>query len=182
MLNLNFLMYEVLLYKYKCLVLLLISKTLYRSKDWSSYCVPSLQNEALSKMKALNDFVKSGSQKSVSRSQITEDMKLCIKQDTYLEALSGVVSPLNPSIILSEIWYSSHLTLPRTTKFRVLSILHENKSNVLTVLHIESLLHYWYFIKDFWISRYSDEFTWFVQSVYEILVAHAVSCEGSAVE
>lgn len=62
-------------------------------------------------MKALNDFVKSGCQKSASRSQITEDMKLCIKQDTYLEALSGVVSPLNPSIILSEIWYSSHLTL-----------------------------------------------------------------------
>lgn len=62
-------------------------------------------------MKALNDFVKSAFQKSASRSQITEDMKLCIKQDTYLEALSGVVSPLNPSIILSEIWYSSHLTL-----------------------------------------------------------------------
>ncbi|KAK3518838.1 hypothetical protein QTP70_014998 [Hemibagrus guttatus] len=61
------------------------------------------QNEALSKMKALNDFVKSAFQKSASRSQITEDMKLCIKQDTYLEALSGVVSPLNPSIILSEI-------------------------------------------------------------------------------
>lgn len=80
-------------------------------KTEASCCFVSLQNEALSKMKALNDFVKSGSQKSASRSQITEDMKLCIKQDTYLEALSGVVSPLNPSIILSEIWYSSHVTL-----------------------------------------------------------------------
>lgn len=75
------------------------------------FCFPLLQSEALSKMKALNDFVKSGCQKSTSRSQITEDMKVCIKQETYLEALSGVVSPLNPSIILSEIWYSSHLTL-----------------------------------------------------------------------
>lgn len=71
----------------------------------SIYHMKSLmkQAEALNKMKALNDFVKSGSQKSASRSQITEDMKLCIKQDTYLEALSGIVSPLNPSIILFEI-------------------------------------------------------------------------------
>uniref|UniRef100_A0A3B1KEL8 Phosphatidylinositol 4,5-bisphosphate 3-kinase catalytic subunit delta isoform n=1 Tax=Astyanax mexicanus TaxID=7994 RepID=A0A3B1KEL8_ASTMX len=61
------------------------------------------QNEALNKMKALNDFVKSGCQKSTSKSQITEDMKLCIKQDTYLEALSEIVSPLNPNILLCEI-------------------------------------------------------------------------------
>ncbi|XP_067096273.1 phosphatidylinositol 4,5-bisphosphate 3-kinase catalytic subunit delta isoform isoform X2 [Osmerus mordax] len=60
------------------------------------------QNEALGKMKALNDFVKSGSQKT-SRQQTTEDMKLCIKQEAYLEALSDLLSPLNPSIILSEI-------------------------------------------------------------------------------
>uniref|UniRef100_A0AAR2KLR4 phosphatidylinositol-4,5-bisphosphate 3-kinase n=1 Tax=Pygocentrus nattereri TaxID=42514 RepID=A0AAR2KLR4_PYGNA len=71
----------------------------------SIYHIKSLmkQNEALNKMKALNDFVKSGSQKSTSRSQITEDMKLCIKQDTYVEALSDTVSPLNPNIILSDI-------------------------------------------------------------------------------
>ncbi|XP_076874569.1 phosphatidylinositol 4,5-bisphosphate 3-kinase catalytic subunit delta isoform isoform X2 [Brachyhypopomus gauderio] len=71
----------------------------------SIYHIKSLmkQNEALNKMKALNDFVKSGSQKSTSRMQITEDMKLCIKQDAYMEALSDVVSPLNPSSVLSEI-------------------------------------------------------------------------------
>uniref|UniRef100_A0A8B9KDP0 Phosphatidylinositol 3-kinase catalytic subunit type 3 n=1 Tax=Astyanax mexicanus TaxID=7994 RepID=A0A8B9KDP0_ASTMX len=71
----------------------------------SIYHIKSLmkQNEALNKMKALNDFVKSGCQKSTSKSQITEDMKLCIKQDTYLEALSEIVSPLNPNIILCEI-------------------------------------------------------------------------------
>uniref|UniRef100_A0A4W5LTD1 phosphatidylinositol-4,5-bisphosphate 3-kinase n=1 Tax=Hucho hucho TaxID=62062 RepID=A0A4W5LTD1_9TELE len=60
------------------------------------------QNEALNKMKALNDFVKSGWQKT-SRQQMTDDMKLCIKQEAYMEALSYLLSPLNPSIMLSEI-------------------------------------------------------------------------------
>ena len=50
-------------------------------------------------MKALSDFVKSGSQKIT-----VEDLKLCIKQESYMEALSGLLSPLNPSIILAEIW------------------------------------------------------------------------------
>ncbi|KAM6924759.1 phosphatidylinositol 4,5-bisphosphate 3-kinase catalytic subunit delta isoform 1-T2 [Xenentodon cancila] len=56
------------------------------------------QNEALGKMKALSDIVKSGSQKMT-----VEDLKLCIRQESYLEALSNLMSPLNPSIILSEI-------------------------------------------------------------------------------
>ncbi|TNN87663.1 Phosphatidylinositol 4,5-bisphosphate 3-kinase catalytic subunit delta isoform [Liparis tanakae] len=49
-------------------------------------------------MKALSDFVKSGSQKMTA-----DDLKLCIRQDSYLEALSDLLSPLNPSIILAEI-------------------------------------------------------------------------------
>lgn len=57
------------------------------------------QNEALGKMKSLSDFVKSGSQKMTA-----EDLQLCIRQESYLEALSELLSPLNPSIILSEIW------------------------------------------------------------------------------
>uniref|UniRef100_A0A8C2X2S7 phosphatidylinositol-4,5-bisphosphate 3-kinase n=1 Tax=Cyclopterus lumpus TaxID=8103 RepID=A0A8C2X2S7_CYCLU len=57
------------------------------------------QNEALGKMKALSDFVKSGSQKMTA-----DDLKLCIRQESYLEALSDLLSPLNPSIILAEIW------------------------------------------------------------------------------
>ncbi|KAM7412109.1 hypothetical protein PAMA_021865 [Pampus argenteus] len=57
------------------------------------------QNEALGKMKALNDFVKSGSQRMTA-----EDLKLCIRQGSYLEALSDLLSPLNPSIILNEIY------------------------------------------------------------------------------
>uniref|UniRef100_A0A7N6BIT4 phosphatidylinositol-4,5-bisphosphate 3-kinase n=1 Tax=Anabas testudineus TaxID=64144 RepID=A0A7N6BIT4_ANATE len=56
------------------------------------------QNEALAKMKSLSDFVKSGSQKMT-----VEDLKLCIRQESYLEALSDLLSPLNPSIILSGI-------------------------------------------------------------------------------
>ncbi|CAL8280638.1 unnamed protein product [Boreogadus saida] len=56
------------------------------------------QNEALGKLKALSDIVKSGSQKMSA-----DDLKLCIKQDSYTEALSDLLSPLNPSIILSEI-------------------------------------------------------------------------------
>ncbi|XP_056129734.1 phosphatidylinositol 4,5-bisphosphate 3-kinase catalytic subunit delta isoform isoform X2 [Lampris incognitus] len=64
------------------------------------YHIKSLtkQNEALCKMKALSDFVKSGSQKMTA-----EDLKLCIRQESYLEAMSGLLSPLNPSILLSEI-------------------------------------------------------------------------------
>lgn len=57
-------------------------------------------------MKSLNDFVKSASQKG-TRSQTTGDMKVCIKQEAYLEALSELLSPLNPSLILSEIWWES---------------------------------------------------------------------------
>ncbi|KAK0150945.1 Phosphatidylinositol 4,5-bisphosphate 3-kinase catalytic subunit delta isoform [Merluccius polli] len=56
------------------------------------------QNEALVKLRALSDIVKSGSQRMTA-----EDLKLCIKQESYMEALSEVLSPLNPSIILSEI-------------------------------------------------------------------------------
>lgn len=61
--------------------------------------LPHTQNEALGKMRALSDFVKTGSQKMTA-----EDLKLCIKQESYLEALSDLLSPLNPSVILSEIW------------------------------------------------------------------------------
>uniref|UniRef100_A0A3Q3BBK1 Phosphatidylinositol 4,5-bisphosphate 3-kinase catalytic subunit delta isoform n=1 Tax=Kryptolebias marmoratus TaxID=37003 RepID=A0A3Q3BBK1_KRYMA len=58
----------------------------------------SRQNEALGKMKALSDIVKSGSQK-----MMVDDLKLCIRQESYKEALSDLLSPLNPSVILSEI-------------------------------------------------------------------------------
>uniref|UniRef100_A0A3Q1CKW5 phosphatidylinositol-4,5-bisphosphate 3-kinase n=1 Tax=Amphiprion ocellaris TaxID=80972 RepID=A0A3Q1CKW5_AMPOC len=56
------------------------------------------QNEALGKMKALSDIVKSGSQKMT-----VDDLKLCIRQESYLDALSDLYSPLNPSIFLADI-------------------------------------------------------------------------------
>ncbi|KFP79806.1 Phosphatidylinositol 4,5-bisphosphate 3-kinase catalytic subunit delta isoform, partial [Acanthisitta chloris] len=60
------------------------------------------QGEALNKMKALNDFVKVSSQKA-TKPQTKEMMHVCMKQETYLEALSHLQSPLNPNIILAEV-------------------------------------------------------------------------------
>ncbi|XP_068772181.1 phosphatidylinositol 4,5-bisphosphate 3-kinase catalytic subunit delta isoform isoform X3 [Struthio camelus] len=60
------------------------------------------QGEALNKMKALNDFVKVSSQKA-TKPQTKEMMHMCMKQETYLEALSHLQSPLNPNIILTEV-------------------------------------------------------------------------------
>ncbi|KAM8790111.1 phosphatidylinositol 4,5-bisphosphate 3-kinase catalytic subunit delta isoform [Rhynchonycteris naso] len=60
------------------------------------------QGEALSKLKALNDFVKASSQKN-PKPQTKELMHLCMRQETYLEALSHLQSPLDPSILLAEV-------------------------------------------------------------------------------
>ncbi|XP_038161832.1 phosphatidylinositol 4,5-bisphosphate 3-kinase catalytic subunit delta isoform isoform X2 [Cyprinodon tularosa] len=54
----------------------------------------SKQNEALGKMKALSDIVKTAQKMTV------DDLKLCIRQESYMEALSDLLSPLNPSVIL----------------------------------------------------------------------------------
>lgn len=60
------------------------------------------QGEALSKLKALNDFVKVSSQKN-PKPQTKEMMHLCMRQETYLEALSHLQSPLDPSTLLAEV-------------------------------------------------------------------------------
>ncbi|XP_045867806.1 phosphatidylinositol 4,5-bisphosphate 3-kinase catalytic subunit delta isoform isoform X1 [Meles meles] len=60
------------------------------------------QGEALSKLKALNDFVKVSSQKT-TKPQTKELMHLCLRQETYLEALSHLQSPLDPSTLLAEV-------------------------------------------------------------------------------
>ncbi|XP_043919061.1 phosphatidylinositol 4,5-bisphosphate 3-kinase catalytic subunit delta isoform [Protopterus annectens] len=56
------------------------------------------QTCALSKMKALNDFVKASLLKSPK--QTKDAMHIYMKQDTYLDALSNLQSPLNPNIML----------------------------------------------------------------------------------
>lgn len=60
------------------------------------------QGEALSKLKALNDFVKVSSQKN-PKPQTKEMMQLCLRQETYLEALCHLQSPLDPSTLLAEV-------------------------------------------------------------------------------
>uniref|UniRef100_A0A8C3YD83 Phosphatidylinositol 4,5-bisphosphate 3-kinase catalytic subunit delta isoform n=1 Tax=Catagonus wagneri TaxID=51154 RepID=A0A8C3YD83_9CETA len=60
------------------------------------------QGDALSKLKALNDVVKVSSQKT-TKPQTKELMHLCMRQETYLEALSHLQSPLDPSILLAEV-------------------------------------------------------------------------------
>eukprot|EP00069_Balaena_mysticetus_P008864 bmy_06054T0 len=60
------------------------------------------QGEALSKLKALNDVVKVSSQKT-TKPQAKELMHLCMRQETYLEALSHLQSPLDPSTLLAEV-------------------------------------------------------------------------------
>ncbi|XP_011735056.1 phosphatidylinositol 4,5-bisphosphate 3-kinase catalytic subunit delta isoform isoform X3 [Macaca nemestrina] len=60
------------------------------------------QGEALSKLKALNDFVKLSSQKT-PKPQTKELMHLCMRQEAYLEALSHLQSPLDPSTLLAEV-------------------------------------------------------------------------------
>lgn len=63
----------------------------------------SPQGEALSKLKTLNDIVKVNSQKT-TKPQTKELMHLCMRQDAYLEALSHLQSPLDPSTLLDEVW------------------------------------------------------------------------------
>ncbi|KAM6218125.1 phosphatidylinositol 4,5-bisphosphate 3-kinase catalytic subunit delta isoform 6-T6 [Rhynchocyon petersi] len=60
------------------------------------------QGEALSKLKALNDFVKVSSQKT-TKPHTKELMHVCMRQENYLEALSHLQSPLDPSTMLAEV-------------------------------------------------------------------------------
>uniref|UniRef100_A0A670J955 Phosphatidylinositol 4,5-bisphosphate 3-kinase catalytic subunit delta isoform n=1 Tax=Podarcis muralis TaxID=64176 RepID=A0A670J955_PODMU len=60
------------------------------------------QSEALNKMKALNGIVKLSALKN-PKPQTKEFMHTCLRQETYLEALSNLQSPLNPSVILAKV-------------------------------------------------------------------------------
>ncbi|XP_038603046.1 phosphatidylinositol 4,5-bisphosphate 3-kinase catalytic subunit delta isoform isoform X2 [Tachyglossus aculeatus] len=60
------------------------------------------QGEALNKMKSLNDYVKVNSQKT-PKPQAKELMHTCMRQETVLEALSNLQSPLNPSTLLADV-------------------------------------------------------------------------------
>ncbi|XP_036188308.1 phosphatidylinositol 4,5-bisphosphate 3-kinase catalytic subunit beta isoform isoform X5 [Myotis myotis] len=61
------------------------------------------QVEALNKLKTLNSLIKLNAVK-LNRAKGKEAMHTCLKQNAYREALSDLQSPLNPCIILSELY------------------------------------------------------------------------------
>lgn len=60
------------------------------------------QVEALNKLKTLNSLIKLNAVK-LNRSKGKEAMHTCLKQSAYRDALSGLQSPLNPCVLLSEL-------------------------------------------------------------------------------
>lgn len=95
---------RLLIKQVKCRQIKLLSSSVsFASCHRDSGLTPSsIQNEALLKMKTLSDIVKTGSQRMT-----VDDLKLCIKQESYQESLSDLLSPLNPSVVLAEIWLVS---------------------------------------------------------------------------
>ncbi|XP_064443300.1 phosphatidylinositol 4,5-bisphosphate 3-kinase catalytic subunit beta isoform isoform X4 [Mirounga angustirostris] len=65
--------------------------------------VLSKQVEALNKLKTLNSLIKLNAMK-LNRAKGKEAMHTCLKQNAYREALSDLQSPLNPCVILSELY------------------------------------------------------------------------------
>ncbi|XP_053454876.1 phosphatidylinositol 4,5-bisphosphate 3-kinase catalytic subunit beta isoform isoform X2 [Nycticebus coucang] len=65
--------------------------------------VLSKQVEALNKLKTLNSLIKLNAMK-LNRAKGKEAMHTCLKQSAYREALSDLQSPLNPCVILSELY------------------------------------------------------------------------------
>uniref|UniRef100_A0A8D1EM33 phosphatidylinositol-4,5-bisphosphate 3-kinase n=1 Tax=Sus scrofa TaxID=9823 RepID=A0A8D1EM33_PIG len=63
----------------------------------------SKQVEALNKLKTLNSLIKLNAMK-LNRAKGKEAMHTCLKQSAYREALSDLQSPLNPCVILSELY------------------------------------------------------------------------------
>ncbi|XP_072831534.1 phosphatidylinositol 4,5-bisphosphate 3-kinase catalytic subunit delta isoform isoform X1 [Vicugna pacos] len=83
------------------------------------------QGEALSKLKALNDFVKVSSQKT-PKPQTKELMHVCMRQETYLEALSHLQSPLDPSTLLAEVCSVEQCTF-MDSKMKPLWVMYSNE-------------------------------------------------------
>ncbi|KAM8927972.1 phosphatidylinositol 4,5-bisphosphate 3-kinase catalytic subunit delta isoform [Pelodytes ibericus] len=60
------------------------------------------QGEGLAKLRGLNDFVRSSAQKT-GKLMTKEAMHACLKQESYREALSHTISPLDPNLILTDL-------------------------------------------------------------------------------
>ncbi|XP_070615365.1 phosphatidylinositol 4,5-bisphosphate 3-kinase catalytic subunit delta isoform isoform X2 [Erythrolamprus reginae] len=81
------------------------------------------QSEALNKLKALNDLIKVSAQKN-TKPQTKEFMHTCMRQETYLEALSNLQSPLDPRIFLAKV--SVELCTVMDSKMKPLWIMFNN--------------------------------------------------------
>ncbi|XP_020648813.3 phosphatidylinositol 4,5-bisphosphate 3-kinase catalytic subunit beta isoform [Pogona vitticeps] len=82
------------------------------------------QVEALNKMKTLNNLIKLNAMKQ-SRAKGKEAMHACLKQRAYKEALSDLQSPLNPSVLLSELYVEKCKYMD--SKMKPLWIVYNNK-------------------------------------------------------
>ncbi|XP_053165521.1 phosphatidylinositol 4,5-bisphosphate 3-kinase catalytic subunit beta isoform isoform X1 [Hemicordylus capensis] len=86
--------------------------------------VLSKQVEALNKMKTLNSLIKLNAVKQ-SRAKGKDTMHTCLKQRAYKDALSDIQSPLNPSVLLSELYVEKCKYMD--SKMKPLWIVYNNK-------------------------------------------------------
>uniref|UniRef100_G3VA95 phosphatidylinositol-4,5-bisphosphate 3-kinase n=1 Tax=Sarcophilus harrisii TaxID=9305 RepID=G3VA95_SARHA len=86
--------------------------------------VLSKQVEALNKLKTLNSLIKLNAVK-LNKAKGREAMHTCLKQNAYREALSDLQSPLNPCVILSELYVEKCKYMD--SKMKPLRIVYNNK-------------------------------------------------------
>ncbi|XP_072469635.1 phosphatidylinositol 4,5-bisphosphate 3-kinase catalytic subunit beta isoform isoform X2 [Notamacropus eugenii] len=86
--------------------------------------VLSKQVEALNKLKTLNNLIKLNAVK-LNKAKGREAMHTCLKQNAYREALSDLQSPLNPCVILSELYVEKCKYMD--SKMKPLRIVYNNK-------------------------------------------------------
>uniref|UniRef100_A0A5F8GB49 phosphatidylinositol-4,5-bisphosphate 3-kinase n=1 Tax=Monodelphis domestica TaxID=13616 RepID=A0A5F8GB49_MONDO len=86
--------------------------------------VLSKQVEALNKLKTLNSLIKLNAMK-LNKAKGREAMHTCLKQNAYREALSDLQSPLNPCVILSELYVEKCKYMD--SKMKPLRIVYNNK-------------------------------------------------------
>ncbi|XP_061492720.1 phosphatidylinositol 4,5-bisphosphate 3-kinase catalytic subunit beta isoform isoform X2 [Rhineura floridana] len=86
--------------------------------------VLSKQVEALNKMRTLNSLIKLNAMKQ-SRAKGKDTMHTCLKQRAYKEAFSNLQSPLNPSVLLSELYVEKCKYMD--SKMKPLWIVYNNK-------------------------------------------------------
>ncbi|XP_066475481.1 phosphatidylinositol 4,5-bisphosphate 3-kinase catalytic subunit beta isoform [Tiliqua scincoides] len=86
--------------------------------------VLSKQVEALNKMKTLNSLIKLNAMKQ-SRAKGKDTMQTCLKQRAYRDALSDLQSPLNPSVLLLELYVEKCKYMD--SKMKPLWIVYNNK-------------------------------------------------------